>query len=203
MGFVSLQTASFAFIAIAAGLIGIFYLISDALHHERSPKFYLMFSIVAGGIIALGMAAIFVQPGLMTLAAVFLGVGLTLSAVFYGMKIVTDSLTQLFIVINEGGDSFPKAGAGLHLMATGMIALGMASLIATSSITAALSGIGAITSFFSLSGSSVEDLLKAGEGMGKMGDGVESFGSGLEKIKVVASELKTLSGNSNFCLYAR
>ena len=81
-------------------------------------------------------------------------------------------------------------------MATGMIALGSASLIATSAISAALAGIGAITSFFSLTGSSVEDLLKAGEGMNKMGSGVEKFATGLEKIKVVASELKNSLGDT-------
>lgn len=196
LGLAATQIASVGIIAAIAAVAGIMYLLSDAMHHERSPKFYLMFGVIAAGIIAIGLAAIFVQPGLATLAVVFLGVGLALSGIFYGMNMVVESLTGLFTIINEGGDSFPKAGAGLHLMATGMIALGAASLIATAGITAALTGIGAIAKLFSFGGDSIQDLVSAGEGMNKMGSGIEKFSSGLEKIKVVASELKNSLGDT-------
>lgn len=196
LGFAGIAISS----AAAFGAIGLlayaFLHFSGVLHQKNSPELYLLFGIVAAGIFAIGISAQTTQPGLYALAAAALAVGLAVTGIFYSMSLAVDSLTGLFTVLSEGRDNFPIAAGGLHLMATGMIALGSASLIATSAITAALAGIGAITSFFSLSGSSVEDLLKAGEGMGKMGDGVEKFGSGLEKIKVVASELKNSLGET-------
>ena len=179
-------------VLLIAGLVFLF----NKFHETKSPAFYLLFGVVALGIFAIGIAAMAVQPGLLTLVAVFIGVGLSLAAIFYGMNMVVESLTGLFTVINEGGDSFPKAGEGLHKMATGMAALGASSLIATASITAALAGVGAIAKLFNFGGDSIEDLVNAGEGMDKMGGGIEKFATGLEKIKVVASELKSSLGES-------
>tara|TARA_R100000231_G_scaffold139095_1_gene119212 strand:+ start:1259 stop:3763 length:2505 start_codon:yes stop_codon:yes gene_type:complete len=178
--------------AVAAALLVLF----GILHLTKSPPFYLLFGVVATGIFAMGMAAQTTQAGLYALAAAALAIGVAISAVFYTLSMAIDSFTGLFTVLSEGAENFPKAAAGLHLMAGGMMSLGTASVFASTGLSAALAALSALTAIFNLGGSDIEDLVKAGDSITKMGDSVGKFGSGLEKIKAVAVELKNSLGDS-------
>ena len=178
------------------GLIAAFSTLFLLFHTTMSPAFYLLFGVVAAGIFAMGMAAQTTQAGLYALAAAALAIGIAISAVFYTLSMAIDSFTGLFTVLSEGAENFPKAAAGLHLMAGGMMSLGTASVFASTGLSAALAALSALTAIFNLGGSDIEDLVKAGDSITKMGDSVSKFGSGLEKIKAVAVELKNSLGDS-------
>ena len=184
---------AFGKLAIFAGILTTIFAI---WHMTRSPAFYLLFGVVAAGIFAIGMASQTTQVGLYALAAAALAIGIAISAVFYTLSMAIDSFTGLFTVMSEGAENFPKAAAGLYLMAGGMMSLGTASMFASTGLGAALAALSALSSIFSLGGSDIEDLVQAGDSITKMGDSIGKFGSGLERIKAVAMELKNSIGDS-------
>lgn len=195
-GTMSIGKASLYAFGTLGLIVTVLMFIFDIFHLTRSPAFYLLFGVVAAGIFAMGMAAQTTQVGLYALAAAALAIGIAVSAVFYTLSMAIDSFTDLFTVMSEGAENFPKAAAGLYLMAGGMISLGAAGLYASTGLGAALAALSALTAIFNLGGSDIEDLVKAGDSVTKMGDSVGKFGSGLEKIKAVAMELKNSIGDS-------
>lgn len=178
------------------GLVSILVTIFALLHLKRSPEFYLLFGVVALGILAMGMAAQTTQAGLYAIAAAALAVGIAVSAIFYTLSMAVDSFTALFTTLSEGSEKFPLAAAGLYMMAGGMTALGSAALLASTGLIAAMSTLGIMNTIFNLGGGGFSEMIKAGESVTKMGNSIDKFGSGLEKIKSVATQLKNSIGDS-------
>ena len=192
-------------IGVAAGFtktkMGIFVvilgLLYTVLHKKGSPELYLLFGVVALGIIAIGIAAMVAKPGLNTLAFVFLAVGLAALGIFYGFKMVIDSITNMVVMTAQFAEVVPALALGIYSLAGGLLLLGASGAVAAAGMAMTAVGLFAILAAFTLTGQNVSDFIAGGgDEIAKIGSGIAAFGSGMEKLMTVASKIKSTMGDT-------
>ena len=178
-------------------IVTIFAALYAILHRKGSPELYLLFGVVALGIIAIGIAAMVAKPGMDTLALVFLAVGFAALGIFYGFKMVIDAFTNMIVKTAEFADIIPTMALSVLGLAAGLYLLGGAGVFAMAGMVMAAIGLFAILAAFSLTGQSVGDFIKGGgDEIAKIGAGIAAFGGGMEKLMTVASKIKNTMGDT-------
>ncbi len=187
-------------VGVALGSLGalliIFNFLYYALHKKGSPEFYLLFGVVALGILAIGLAAQVSQPGLYALAFVFAAVGFAALGIFYGMKMVIDAFTNMIVKTAEFADVIPIITLSVLGLAAGLYLLGASGAAGMVGMAMAAVGLFAILAAFTLTGQSVGDFISGGgDEISKIGDGIASFGTGMEKLMTAAGKIKSVLGD--------
>lgn len=167
------------------------------VYTRKSPYFYLLFGVMAVGILAMGQAAQMSQAGLYALATVLFAMGFAFSGIFYTLSLVIDSFTNMIVQTAQFADVIPTITLAVIGLAAGLYMLGASGTAGMVGMAMAAVGLFAILAAFSLTGQSVGDFIKGGgDEIAKIGAGIAGFGTGMEKLMVAAASIKSSLGDT-------
>jgi hypothetical protein len=190
-------TVAFGSLNAAMGIIGVaFALISLALHKKNSPEFYLLFGVMAGLVVALALAFVFMQsvsmPVILALTALAFGLG----AMFYAVSLLIDSMTGFFDLMLQNITLLPQLATSLYTLVPAFMALGGALMYA--GLGFGTFAAGALAAALVLAGGSlvflgaavamaplVAEIFLLGEGFEKMGNGIEKISKALQLVSAI------------------
>ena len=190
---------AYAFMGLnaAMGAFGLaIMIISALLHMKNSPEFYLLFGVMAGLVVALALAFVFMQsvsmPVILALTAMVFG----LSAMFYAISLIIDSMTSFFDLMLQNITLLPQLAMNLYTLVPAFMALGGALMYA--GLGFGVFAAGALAAALVLAGGSlvflgaavamaplVAEIFLLGEGFEKMGNGIEKISKALQLVSAI------------------
>jgi hypothetical protein len=175
---------------VVAILFGLYKL----LNKKSSPKFYLLFGVMALGVIALAIALKFVKGQAMVAAIVLALLAASVALIFYGIEAVVTSLKELVLVLAANITMLPMMASGMYLIAGGLLAIGAAGLMSIAGIVAATGALAAMILVMKAGGMDIGDVSQAAADVVTMGASIEKLAAGMSQIKSLASEISQIGG---------
>ena len=186
---------NFAYGKIGLMIAAMIYLVT-ILTQENSPPLYLIFGVIAVGVLFFGRALDAMGPKAIVGAIALALLAGAISLIFYGISAMVEAVTGLFTVLIGAVDILPQLAVGMYLLGGAFLFLGISAMTSSAGI---LMGLGALTimmGVLALTGTSMKDMMGMGDGILKIGQGIEKFGSGLQSIKSAAAEIKSALGDT-------
>ena len=124
IGVIALAT-SFTLLQASMGVIGIVLAaIAAVLHMRQSPPFYMLFGFMAGLVVALALAFVFMQSVSMPVILALTAMAFGLSAMFYAISLLIDSMTAFFDLMLQNITLLPQLAMNLYILVPAFMALG-------------------------------------------------------------------------------
>jgi hypothetical protein len=180
--------AKFALLALV--LYGLYKIVT----RKSSPKFYLLFGVMAIGVLALGFALKFVKGKALAAAIVLALLAAAVSLIFYGISAMIDKFTELIQTLVTSVAVLPLMAAGLYGVAGGLIAVGAAGMMSVAGIVSATAALAAMMLVMKAGGMDLGDVSSAAADVMNMGSGMEKLASGMGQIKSMAAEISNIGG---------
>ena len=189
--------AAFIFANAASGIFGVaMLLLSTIFHMTQSPPFYELFGYIALGIIAMALALVFVQSVSMPVILALTAMAFGLSAMFYAISLLIDSMTAFFDLMLQNITLLPQLAMNLYTLVPAFMALGGALMYA--GLGFGTFAAGALAAALVLAGGSivflgaavamaplVAEIFLLGEGFEKMGNGIEKISKALQLVSAI------------------
>ncbi len=186
---------NFAYGKIGLMAAAMVYLVT-ILTQENSPPLYLIFGVIAVGVLFFGRALDTMGPKAIVGALALALLAGAISLIFYGISAMVESVTGLFTVLIDGVDALPTVVGGLIALGFAFVFLGN---MASFSAVGILMGVGALTAMlllFKATGTSMADMFGIGDEVLKIGSGIERFASGIASLRTAAAEISSAMGDS-------
>jgi hypothetical protein len=175
---------------VVAILFGLYKL----LNKKSSPKFYLLFGVMAIGVLALAAAFKAIKGQALVAAIVITLLAAAVSLIFYGIAAVVTSLKELVLVLAANITMLPMMASGMYLIAGGLLAIGAAGLMSIAGIVAATGALAAMILVMKAGGMDIGDVSQAAADVVTMGASIEKLAAGMSQIKSLASEISQIGG---------
>ena len=174
--------------------IAAFLIINEIMHMTMSPEFYLLFGVMAIGVLFLARSLQTLKGQAMLAALVLALLAGAVSLIFYGIAAMAEALTGLMTIMFQNLTQIPLMVAGLYAMAGGFAAMGASAAYAALGVTASLASLIVMMGVLGAGGISFGDVLGAGEAVNKLGAGMEKLSKGMSEIMVMALAFQALGG---------
>ena len=179
--------------ALVVAALGLLFLL---FHETHSPANYLLAGVMAIGVFFLAKALGKMGPHAIV-AAIALGVlGFALSAIFYGVSAMIDSMTGLFNLFIQNVSVLPKLASGMYLVGTAFLFMGGSAIIGAYGMMMGVAAMMAVFAVMALSGVRMGELEGVGERIMAIGQGIKNFGEGLQSIKSAAVSIKEVMADT-------
>jgi hypothetical protein len=196
IGIYALATG-FATLNASMGIVaGVFLVMSAILHMTQSPPFYMLFGFMAGLVVALALAFVFMQSVSMPVILALTAMAFGLSAMFYAISLLIDSMTAFFDLMLQNITLLPQLAMNLYTLVPAFMALGGALMYA--GLGFGTFAAGALAAALVLAGGSivflgaavamaplVAEIFLLGEGFEKMGNGIEKISKALQLVSAI------------------
>ena len=187
----------FTMLNMSLGAVGIaFAIIGAILHKKKSPEFYLLFGVMAGLVVALALAFVFMQSVSMPVILALTAMAFGLSAMFYAISLLIDSMTAFFDLMLQNITLLPQLAMNLYTLVPAFMALGGALMYA--GLGFGTFAAGALAAALVLAGGSlvflgaavamaplVAEIFLLGEGFERMGNGIEKISKALQLVSAI------------------
>jgi len=179
------------------GVVGLVFLAMSAiLHQKNSPEFYLLFGVMAGLVVALALAFVFMQSVSMPVILALTAMAFGLAGIFYAISLLIDSMTAFFDLMLQNITLLPQLAMNLYTLVPAFMALGGALMYA--GLGFGTFAAGALAAALVLAGGSlvflgaavamaplVAEIFLLGEGFEKMGNGIEKISKALQLVSAI------------------
>jgi len=165
----SMKRGAILLIAMAAGIAYIMY----QMTRTRSPPFYAIFFVVAGGVRMFGAALNTMGPQAMLAGLVLALLAGAISLIFYGIGYLVEQMVAFVSVMAEAPMAFYNAAGGIYALAGAMGALTLSTI-----------------------GFRFDAFTNFANSIGNLGAGMETYASGIKKLKSAAGDLSAAMGGN-------
>mgnify|MGYP001319451446 CR=1 FL=1 len=194
---VGVLAVKFGLLNASLGFVGLaFMALSAILHMTQSPPFYMLFGFMAGLVVALALAFVFMQSVSMPVILALTAMAFGLSAMFYAISLLIDSMTAFFDLMLQNITLLPQLAMNLYALVPAFMALGGALMYA--GLGFGTFAAGALAAALVLAGGSivflgaalamaplVAEIFLLGEGFEKMGNGIEKISKALQLVSAI------------------